>query len=179
MRKLILMMQVSIDGYVGGPEGQLDWIFPDFDEGLTKWIVDKVSQAGAHVMGRATYSDMAAHWPTSTEPVAAPMNQIPKIVFSNSLKEAPWGETRIVAGDLRQGIQRLKEEPGRELLVHGGARFARALVSAALIDEFRLVEHPVALGRGLSIFSRLEAPTRLALVEATTFKSGAVAKVYR
>jgi dihydrofolate reductase len=179
MRKLILQMQISIDGFVCGPKGELDWIFPDVDEGYTKWTVDKVGQAGAHVMGRATYGDMAAHWPTSTEPYAAPMNQIPKVVFSNSLKEARWGETRIVAGDLREEIGRLKEESGRELLAHGGARFARALVSAGVVDEYRLVAHPVALGKGLSIFSGLEAPIRLTLVEAITFKSGAVAKVFR
>ena len=95
------------------PKGELDWIFPDVDEGYTKWTVEKVWQAGAHVMGRATYGDMASHWPTSTEPFAAPMNEIPKIVFSNSLKEARWAETRIVAGDLRAGIGRLKEESGR------------------------------------------------------------------
>jgi dihydrofolate reductase len=179
MRKLILQMQISIDGFVCGPKGELDWISPDFDEGYTKWTVEKVWQAGAHVMGRATYGDMASHWPTSTEPFAAPMNEIPKIVFSNSLKEARWAETRIVAGDLRTGIGRLKEEPGKELLVHGGARFAAAVVSAGLVDEYRLVEHPVALGKGLSIFSGLAAPIRLALVEAIPFKSGAAAKVYR
>jgi dihydrofolate reductase len=179
MRKLVLQMQVSIDGFVCGLNGELDWIFPDFDESYTKWTVEKVGQAGAHVMGRATYADMASHWPTSTEPFAPPMNEIPKIVFSNSLKEAPWRETRIVGGDLRQAIGRLKEESGNELLVHGGARFAGAVVSAGLVDEYRLVEHPVALGKGLSIFSGLAAPTRLTLVEAIRFESGAVAKVYR
>jgi dihydrofolate reductase len=178
MRKLIVQMQISIDGFVGGPKGELDWIFPDVDEGYTKWTVDKVWQAGAHLMGRATYADMAAHWPTSTEPFAAPMNQIPKIVFSHSLKEARWGETRIVGGDLGQEIGRLKAESGKELLVHGGARFVQALVGAGLVDEYRLVEHPVALGRGLRIFSELAAPIRLELAEAIPFKSGAVAKVY-
>jgi dihydrofolate reductase len=150
MRKLIVQMQISIDGFVCGPKGELDWIFPDVDEGYTKWTVDKVWQAGAHLMGSVTYGDMASYWPTSTEPVALPMNQIPKIVFSNSLREARWAETRIVAGDLRAGISRLKEEPGKELLAHGGARFVRALVSAGLVDEYRFVEHPVALGKGLT-----------------------------
>jgi dihydrofolate reductase len=179
MRKLVLQMQISIDGFVCGPDGELDWMFPDFDERYTKWTVEKVGQAGAHLMGRATYAAMASHWPTSTEPFAPPMNEIPKIVFSNSLKEAPWRETRIVGGDLRQTIGRLKEESGKELLVHGGARLAGAVVSAGLVDEYRLVEHPVALGKGLSIFSGLAAPTRLTLVEAIKFESGAVAKVYR
>jgi dihydrofolate reductase len=179
MRKLILQMQISIDGFVCGPKGELDWIFPDVDEGYTKWTVDKVWRAGAHLMGRVTYGDMAAHWPTSTEPFAPPMNQIPKIVFSQTLTEARWGETRIVAGDLAKEIARLKDESGNELLAHGGARFARALVSTGLVDEYRLVEHPVALGNGLQIFSELAAPIRLVLADAIPFKSGVVAKVYR
>src|SRR5258708_11894929 len=110
MRKLIIQMQASLDGFVGGAKGELDWIFPDFDADLTKWAVEKVWQAGAHLMGSVTYRDMAAHWPTSTEPFAPPMNQIPKIVFSRTVKDASWNETRIVAGDLRTEIARLKEE---------------------------------------------------------------------
>jgi dihydrofolate reductase len=179
MRKLIVQMQISIDGFVGGPNGELDWIFPDFDERLTRWTMDRVWQAGAHLMGRATYDAMAAHWPSSTEPFSAPMNEIPKIVFSHSLKEARWAETRVVGGDLSQEIGRLKAESGKELLAHGGARFVGALADAGLVDEYRLVEHPVALGKGLKIFSELAAPLRLELAEATAFKSGAVAKVYR
>src|ERR1700693_501595 len=99
-RKLILQMQCSIDGFVGGPNGELDWIFQDFDAELKEWVTEKLWKAGAHIMGSVTYRDMAAHWPTSLEPYAAPMNQIPKIVFSESLKEVPWGETRIISGEL-------------------------------------------------------------------------------
>jgi dihydrofolate reductase len=179
MRKLIVQMQISIDGFVCGPKGELDWIFPDVDEGYTKWTLDKVWQAGAHLMGRVSYGDMAAHWPTSSEPFAAPMNQIPKIVFSHTLKEARWRETRIIAGDLGEEIGRLKAEPGKDLLAHGGARFIQALVRAGVVDEYRLVAHPIALGKGLSIFSELARPIRLELAEAITFNSGAVAKVYR
>jgi len=92
MSKLILQMQYSIDGFVGGPNGDLSWIFPDFDASYEKWTVEKLWQAGAHLMGSLTYGDMAAHWPSSSEPYAPPMNQIAKIVFSRSLKEASWGE---------------------------------------------------------------------------------------
>src|SRR5438309_1107322 len=82
MRKLILRMQISLDGFVSGPEGEVRWIFDSMDDGLTRWTVGTVSRAGLHIMGSRTFSDMAAYWPTSDEPIAAPMNLIPKMVFS-------------------------------------------------------------------------------------------------
>jgi len=179
MRRLILQMQMSIDGFAGGPNGELDWIFPGFGPDAMGWIVERLWQAGAHLMGGITYGDMAAHWPASAEPPAAPMNQIPKIVFSKSLRAASWGETRIVTGDLTTEIARLKREPGRDLLAHGGVRFARSLIQSGLIDEYRLVVHPVALGRGLQPFSELGSPVRLALAEAVTFSTGVIAKTLR
>ena len=126
-------------------------------------------------MGGVTYRDMAAHWPSSTEPYAAPMNQIPKIVFSASLKNADWRDTRIVAGDLAKEIARLKQEPGRDLLAHGGVRFAQSLVRTRSIDEYWLVIHPIALGRGKRIFSDLAAPMRFKLVNQAKFKTGLIA----
>jgi dihydrofolate reductase len=179
MRRLILQMQCSIDGFVGGPNGELEWIFPDFDDEYAAWSVENLRQAGAHLMGGVTYRDMAAHWPGSTEPYAAPMNEIPKIVFSGSLTEADWAETRIVSGDLGQEIARLKQEPGRDLLAHGGARFAQSLVRTGLIDEYRLIVHPVVLGSGLRLFPDRGEPVRLKLAEVTTFKTGAIAEVFR
>lgn len=179
MRQLILHMQCSIDGFVGGPDGDLQWIFPDFDQAYQQWTVTKLWQAGAHLMGRKTYSDMAAYWPTSTEPYAAPMNEIPKLVFSKTLKEASWADTEIVSGDLETEIARRKELPGKDLLAHGGAQFAQSLVKTDLIDEYRLIVHPVALGRGLRLFPELRAPLRLQRVEAISLGAGLVAKVYR
>lgn len=82
MSKLVLLMQVSVDGFVAGPNGELDWIFKTMDSGATAWIVERLWKAGVHIMGSHTYQDMAAYWPSSTEPFAAPMNEIPKIVFS-------------------------------------------------------------------------------------------------
>jgi dihydrofolate reductase len=177
MRKLVLQMQSSLDGFVGGPKGELDWIFQDFDEETAKWEVETLWQAGAHLMGSVTYRDMAAHWPTSKEPYAPPMNQIPKIVFSRSLEKAEWGETRIVTGDLEKEIAQLKQQPGGELLAHGGARFAQSLTRSGLVDEYRFIFHPVVLGKGLRPFPDVQAPRRLKLVAGIRFKSGAVVMI--
>lgn len=125
--KLILKMHTSIDGFVCTPTGDDSWLFPHFEENLQRWEVERLWQAGVHIMGRTLYEIMASYWPTSTEPYAAPMNEIPKVVFSKSLRAAPWGETRIVDGDLADEIARLKKQTNKDILAHGGAAFAQSL----------------------------------------------------
>lgn len=178
MRKLVVQMQCTLDGYVGGPNGEVEWAFPDFSPDFVAWTVDRISQAGAHLMGRVTYQEMANHWPTSDEPYAPPMNNIPKIMFSNTLKTADWQTTTIVSGDPVEQAKRLKQEPGKELLVHGGTQIVRALTRAGLVDEYRLFYHPVALGAGRSIFDVAE-PVRYIPGELTRFDSGLFVTVFR
>jgi len=150
MAKLILEMQCSLDGYVCGPRGELDWILPDMDAEYTAWTMERLWRASAHLMGGVAYRDMAAHWPTSKEPFAEPMNRIPKIVFSRTITRAEWRETEVIAGDVAQHVERLKRERTGELLAHGGVRFAQSLIGAGLVDAYRLVVHPVAPPRTYS-----------------------------
>jgi|SRR6185503_15071356 len=179
MRKLILRMSMSLDGFVGGPKGELDWIFRNVDEESIAFGVAQLWEAGVHAMGHVTYRDMAAHWPTSTEPWAPPMNELPKVVFSKTLKEAPWGPARILSGDLADEVARLKAEPGKSILCHGGARFAQALTRLGLVDEYWVLIHPVALGAGLPMFKELPKPLGLELISVKAFAGGTVAKTYR
>jgi dihydrofolate reductase len=211
MRKLILKMSVSVDGFVGGPNGEIDWLFPSMDEASTQWTVDTVWQAGLHLMGAHTYYDMAAWWPTSMEVFAAPMNEIPKAVattrtaeelFRNSkttqaVKDAArarsaadvttpteeiarsWSAPLVLTGDLAVEIVRLKQQTGKDILAHGGASFAQSLIGLGLVDEFRLLVHPVALGKGLPLFAALPRPLNLELIRSTAFPKGTVAHVYR
>ncbi|WP_426669797.1 dihydrofolate reductase family protein [Mucilaginibacter sp. McL0603] len=209
MRKLILKMSVSVDGFVGGPNGEIDWLLKSMDDESAKWTSDTIWQAGVHIMGSRTFHDMMAYWPYTTEPFAAPMNEIPKIAFSKKgikpgdealttmalrdakllqgNKQAPaadavlaeWAKTPILTGDLRDEIIRLKQQPGKDIIAHGGASFAQSLVKTGLIDEYRLLVHPVALGTGLPLFSALEKPLYLQLIDTVAFKGGAVAHVYR
>lgn len=175
MRRLIYKTHISIDGFIGRPDGDVEWVFEHFDEGMGEWELELVGAAGIHGMGRNLYFDMAAHWPTSTEPFAAPMNEIPKVVFSATLAEAEWGPTRIERGPLGEAVAALKAEEGGPVLVHGGAGLARSLIGARLIDVYHLIVHPVALGAGLAIF---DAQVDLRLVEARPFPKGAVALTY-
>lgn len=179
MRKLVLKMSVSLDGFVCGPNGEIDWLFDSIDEGASAWLVDTLWQAGVHLMGSTTYRDMAAYWPQSNDVYAAPMNEIPKFVFSHTMTEAAWSDSHIVDGDLASEIARLKQLPGRDMLAHGGVRFARSLVRLSLVDEYRLLVHPIALGKGRALFGELEAPLPLKLIQAIPFEGGAVAKVFR
>jgi dihydrofolate reductase len=147
MASLVLKMSLSLDGYVAPIDGSADWIAARGSDDALGWTVETVSHAGAHLMGAATYAVMAAYWPGASGPFAKAMNEIPKVVFSDSLASADWGETTIAAGDLADAVRRLKRERSDGyLLAHGGARFARSLVATGLIDEYRLLVHPAVLG---------------------------------
>lgn len=212
MRRLVLKMSMSLDGFVGGPNGEIDWLIRSSDEGAANWIVETLWQSGLHAMGSRTYYDMTAYWPTSTEVFAAPMNTIPKVVFtrqesldlntgrtttalqnSNESRKlqggapmpdpAPsavsWAAAQVANGDLAEEIRRLKAQDGKNILAHGGASFARSLVRLGLVDEYRLLVHPVVLGSGLPLFSELERPQDLRLISTSLFRSGVAAHVYR
>ena len=212
MRKLTLKMSMSIDGFVGGPNGEIDWIFNSADEEVTAWLLEMLWETGVHVMGSRTFQDMAAYWPYSTEPLAAPMNEIPKITFSRTRAAAAtksgrtttalndanrvkpvdrhtgspatakdvesWNNAIVAGDDLAAEIALLKQQPGKDILAHGGVSFARSLVELDLIDEYRLLVHPVAIGKGQSIFSDVSAPRSFTLVDVKAFGSGAVAHTY-
>jgi dihydrofolate reductase len=175
MRPLILKMETSLDGFAGRTDGDVEWIFRTFDDELTRMEVELLAGAGVHAMGRVTYEDMAAHWPTSDEPYAPPMNEIPKVVFSRTLARAEWGPVRIARGDLAEEVAALKAEDGGPILAHGGASFAQSLSRLGLVDEYRLNVHPDALGHGLPVFSD---PAQLRLRGARTFPAGTVALHY-
>ncbi|HUI61675.1 MAG TPA: dihydrofolate reductase family protein [Steroidobacteraceae bacterium] len=210
MRELILKMSISIDGFVGSPDGGIKWIFDTHDDQAAAWTVRTIWDASLHVMGARTFHDMAAYWPTSTEVFAPPMNQIPKAVFSrqgasilpgtthttaalrdaraNARREPPgvlqpgadsWAQAYVATGDLNEEIAKLKARDGKPIIAHGGASFARSLVASGAVDQYVLLVHPVALGKGLPLFTGLPAPKILKLVSSTTFPRGAVAQIYR
>jgi dihydrofolate reductase len=139
-------------------------------------VLETVSNAETHLVGAATYTRWARSWPGAAGPFARPMNKIPKMVFSNSLASADWGPATIVRGELAAAVSRLKRDrPDGYLLAQGGVRFARSLVQTGLIDEYRLVVHPVILGAGERLFTM---PLSIKPVSTTVFSRGAVAHVF-
>ncbi len=178
MRQVALQMSMSLDGYVASGREHPGASVPE-DAELIRWKIDRVAKAGAHLMGRVTYQEMAAYWPRSTHPYAAPMNDIPKVVFSKTLSQASWPTTRIARGDLATEIAVLKQEPGPDVIAWGGATFAAALAAQGLIDEYCLAIQPVAVGRGQALFAELPAALHLELIEARSFECGVVVHIYR
>lgn len=179
MRPVVLQMGVTLDGFVHGSKGYEDWGLPPEVDEIVAWKAASLREAGTHIMGRTTYEAMASVWPKSTGVYADVMNEIPKVVFSKTLTRADWPESRIASGDLAEDIDGLKREPGGVILAHGGATFVDSLIRGRLIDEYRLVIHPVVIGHGSSLFKALREPLRLDLIEARTFPGGTVVHVCR
>ena len=185
MRKLILRISISIDGIIGSPDGELDFAKTRSPEGMA-WMAEKMGQAGAHLMGRKAFCEMAPFWPNTSGALAKHMNEIPKIVFSrNGFDPAQvssakgWADAKVVTGDLAEEIMALKKQPGKDLMAHGGIEFAQNLVQTGLVDEFYIAMHPVAAGNGFRLFEKLSKPLYLTLIEAKVFDTGAMAHVYR
>jgi dihydrofolate reductase len=176
MRNVVLIMTASIDGFVVGPDGHAGGL-PEPDE-LRRWKLDRIRRAGTHIMGRVTYLEMASAWPNSTDEYAAPMNEIPKVVFSKTLDEAAWPQSSIARGDLADEIAALKRQPGGEIIAWGGAGFAQALSRAGLIDQYAIVTQPVAFGGGKPIFRDLPDALQLRLLVAQTFSTGTMLHIY-
>jgi len=206
MRDLILKMSISVDGFVSDLDGRNTWMF-GADQEAKDWSVEYIGKAGLHIMGSRSFLAMAPFWPTSTLAFAPPMNQIPKAVFSRQgpailgkvaatlddigakagTGQSPglqpgaesWAEAYVAGGDLAEEIATLKAEEGKPIIAHGGVSFGRSLIAEGLVDQFALLEIPVALGKGLPLFSELTAPKPLKLMSSKAFPGGAVAQIYR
>ena len=181
MRKLVLSMGISLDGLVARPgrHGGGGWGVPREDPNLKQRKLEWLRNTSLHLMGRVTYEEMAEAWPSSNDAYAEPMNNIPKVVFSKTLRRADWTDSRIASGDLASEISELKSTGDNDMIAWGGANFAQSLSRHGLVDEYRLVLQPIALGVGYPLFKDLTAPLRLELVDAQTYTNGAALHVYR
>jgi dihydrofolate reductase len=183
MRKVIYSMSVSLDGFIAGPNGEIDWSAPD--EELHRFHNQQTRELGAHLCGRRLYEEML-YWETADEnPSAAEYElefariwkNMPKIVFSNTLEKVE-GNARLVRDGVGEEVAKLKEQPGKDLAV-GGAGLASSLIELGLVDEYRLFVSPVVLGGGTPYLPALEERVDLELVETRTFGSRVVYVRYR
>jgi dihydrofolate reductase len=179
MRTLVLSCFMSLDGYSCDPGTELFEFFAlleqNEDPEQEEYGLARLRQAGTHIMGRVTYLGFAEYWPASTHVNAAPMNDIPKVVFSRTLRTASWPQTTIASGDTETEIAKLKAEPGGPILAHGGTSFARSLIQLGLVDEYRLCLLPAAAGKGVPLFTDF---TRLRLLSTKAFPSGLLELAY-
>jgi dihydrofolate reductase len=177
MGKLIYLLNVSLDGYVETPDHGLDWT--SVDDELHEWFNDQTRQLDASLYGRGLYELMSDYWPTAqSDPSAtAPMREfariwldMPKIVFSSTLQDVQWN-SRLVRGDVGDELARVREEFDGDIDV-GGATLAASFIRRGLVDEYRLVVHPVAIGSGTPFFPPLDSPITLRLTDTHVFRSG-------
>lgn len=184
-RQLILHMSVSLDGFVARADGVIDWHSSrsaggvDHGDRRHRANLELLGQIGTIVMGRGGYEDMSKGWSGSDNPMAVLMNGLPKVVFSQSLSEVTWSNARLSRAPVEDEVPALKREPGKDLVVFGGARIAHSLIRHRLIDEYRLTVHPVALGEGLPLMHGLPEPQRLKLISSTAYADGCVTQVFR
>jgi dihydrofolate reductase len=189
MRKLIVNTFLTLDGVMqapGGPEedpsGGFDhggWSFGYWDEQMQAVMGESMSKPFDLVLGRKTYEIFAAHWPYSDEPAAEPLNEATKHVASTTLKELDWENSKLIEGDVPEGIRAIKEEDGPELQVHGSANLSQTLLEHGLIDEFRLWIFPLVLGKGKRLFDGGTVPAGLQVVGSQTSSTGVIMATYR
>ncbi len=180
-RKLILFMMVSLDGYYEGPGHDISW--HTVDEDFNTFAVEQINSVGVIIFGRMTYELMAAYWPTpealADDPeVTGLMNSTPKLVISRTLAQAEWHNTRLIKDNVAEELTALKQQPGKDLIIFGSGNLVVSLTEMGLIDEYRLMVAPVALGAGKALFSGLTARRGLRLVKSTTFRNGNVLLYY-
>jgi len=181
MRKLKLQVQMTVDGFVAGPEGQLDWMTRDLDEGVITRIVQLTDTSDTILLGSKMTAGFIDYWeavqPQSPEyGFARKMVDTPKVVFSKTLTRVAGKNVRVESGDLVQAVTRLKEQRGKDIVVYGGATFVSALIEHDLIDELNIFVNPVVIGRGMRIFKDRKA---LRLIGSTAYPSGVVIDTYQ
>jgi dihydrofolate reductase len=181
MRKVIVFMMTSLDGYIARPNGDIDWHVTD--EEFNQFADEQIHEVDTIMFGRATYEGMASWWPTQmaldSDPVIANlMNTMPKIVFSTTLSSADWQPTRLIKDHIPEAVAELKQQPGKDLIIFGSNKLSASFINLGLIDELRIMVAPVLLGEGISLFEGVTDTPKLKLLKTRLFKIGNVLHYY-
>lgn len=186
MRKIITTTWISLDGFIAGPNGEMDWVM--VEEEMGKYEGNIVNSADTLLMGRVTYQSFAGSWPhVPDNPAVSPeekeyarkLNAMRKIVFSKSLPAAEWNNSTLLREIVPEEITKLKHEPGRDILIYGSASLVRTLTNYGLIDEYQILVHPVILGGGKPLFQDILQRQKLHLVKTQSFPSGVIGLYYQ
>ena len=185
MRKVILSNLVTLDGFFAGPNGELDWHI--VDEEFNQYAIDLLSKVDALLFGRVTYQLMADYWPAAaTNPstsksdleIADKMNNLPKIVFSKTLQEVKWNNSRLVKDNIAEEISKMKQQPGKDMVIFGSGSIVSTFMQHGLIDEYRIIVNPIVLGNGNPLFKGIKDKHNLKLLKTRVFGSGVVILYY-
>jgi dihydrofolate reductase len=182
LRKIKLQVQMSIDGYIAGPKGEMDWLVWNWDDKLKGYVNELTESVDTILLGRKMTEGFISYW---SDVMAKPdhpdyafakkMIEAPKVVFSKTLNKSKWVNTDIATGDLTDEINKLKRQEGKDIIVYGGASFDSSLIKSGLIDEFHLFVNPAAIGNGMTIFKDLNGmQKKFTLIKSITFDCGIV-----
>ena len=177
MRKIVAGLFVSLDGVVESPD---KWQFPYFNDEMGADVGAQMDAADAMLLGRVTYQEFASFWPDAPadDPFTARMNETPKYVVSTTLESAEWQNSTLIKGNIVEEITRLKQRPGKNIGITGSATLVRSLLREHLLDELRLLVHPLVVGSGKRLFPEGSEPVALTLVESRTFSTGVLSLTY-
>jgi dihydrofolate reductase len=181
---------MSVDSYIAGHKGELDWIISNWDDKLKNYVFKLTEPVDTIILGRKMTDGFVSYWsdvmtkpddPSSIDrshSFAKKMIETPKVVFTKTLKKSPWANTDIATGDLTDEITKLKSLKGNDIIVYGGASFDSSLIRAGLIDEFHLLINPVAIGKGMTIFKDLNEIQKFTLIKSIAFDCGIIGLHY-
>ena len=179
MRKLVASFFISLDGVVEAPQ---NWHFPYVDDEIGAVVGEAIVASDTFLLGRRTYEEWSAFWPhqdAAQNPMATVMNETPKVVASTTLDRVEWQNSVLLEGDLVEAVTALKDRPGKNIGISGSAMLVRSLLEKGLLDELRLLVHPVVVGSGAKLFENGAAPVSLELAHSRAFSTGVVDVTYR
>lgn len=185
MRKLKFQIQITLDGFVASPNGELDWMVWEWDDGSKKYVNDLTDSVDTIIMGRKMTDGFISYWSdVLTRPddpeyqFAKKMIDIPKVVFTKTLHEHSWINTTLATGNIVDEVNNLKQQGGKGIVAYGGANFVSSLIKNNLIDEYHLFLNPVAIGKGMPIFNTINNPLKLKHIRSEAFECGIVVNQY-
>jgi dihydrofolate reductase len=185
MKKLKLQVQISVDGYIAGPNGEMDWLTWNLDDELKQYITELTDSVDTMLLGRKLAEGFIPYWENVITHPEDPqydfgkkMIDTPKVVFTKTLNKSAWNNTNVATGDITKEVEQLKNKSGKDIIVYGGAEFVAGLIKHNLIDEYHLFVNPAIIGEGLSIYNLVEQRMKLKLVKAIPFTCGVAVLVY-
>ncbi|MCZ7395546.1 MAG: dihydrofolate reductase family protein, partial [Candidatus Methanoperedens sp.] len=181
MRKVIVSMMVSLDGFFAGPSGEIDWHI--VDEEFNQYAIDLLNTVDTILFGRVTYQLFESYWPAAATnlstsksdlEISHKINNITKIVFSKTLEKVEWKNARLVKEVIQEEIAKMKQQPGKDMVIFGSGSIVSTFTQLGLIDEYRIIVNPVVLGHGKPLFKDIKDRINLKLLKTKTFSSGNV-----
>jgi dihydrofolate reductase len=186
MKKVIVSEMVSLDGFFAGPNGEIDWHI--VDEEFNQYAIDLLNTVDTILFGRVTYQLFESYWPVaalrsstskSNLEIASKINNMTKIVFSETLEKVEWKNASLVKEIIPDEIAKMKQQPGKDIVIYGSGSIVSAFTQLGLVDEYRIIVNPVVLGNGKPLFKDIRDRINLKLLKTKTFSSGNILLVYR